>query len=156
MVMRVLALTMTVEPSLPLSQRMRATSRQRPGPMFLFRGIQRKLKRPFARMCRWAIGAEFCALRTETRMVREHGPAAAPDGLDVGPGDGLRRRGDGLGGVGRRREPGENDSGEGGHSAHAPDSASRRPVPHLEAIDVVILGAYSRSPTASRAPAGGA
>jgi hypothetical protein len=22
-------------------------------------------------MCRWAIGAEFCALRTETRMVRE-------------------------------------------------------------------------------------
>ena len=71
MVMRVLALTNTVEPSLPLSQRMRATSRQRPGPMFLFRGTQRKLKRPFARTCRWAIGAEFCALRTETRTVRE-------------------------------------------------------------------------------------
>jgi hypothetical protein len=58
--MRVLALTKKVEPSLPLSQRMRATNRQSPFPMFLFCGIQRNVKRPSARMWRWAIGAEFC------------------------------------------------------------------------------------------------
>jgi hypothetical protein len=47
--MRVLALTKNVEPSLPLSQRMRATSRQLPLPMFLFFGIQRNVKRPVSR-----------------------------------------------------------------------------------------------------------
>src|SRR5215210_8950799 len=71
MVMRVLALTKMVEPSLPLSHRIRATSRQLPRPMFLLRGTQRNVKRPTARMCRCAIGAEFWALRTETRTVRE-------------------------------------------------------------------------------------
>jgi hypothetical protein len=39
--------------------------------MFLFAGIQRNVKRPSARMWRWAIGAEFWALRTETRTVLE-------------------------------------------------------------------------------------
>ena len=47
--MRVLARTKTVEPSLPLSQRILATRRQWPFPTFLFFGIQRKLKRPFVR-----------------------------------------------------------------------------------------------------------
>src|SRR5215217_630609 len=71
MVMRVLALTKKVEPSLPLSQRMRATSRQLPAPMFLFCGIQRKVKRPLSRTCRCVTGAELCALRTKNRTVRE-------------------------------------------------------------------------------------
>ena len=62
MVMRVLALTKIVEPSLPLSQRILATSRQLPRPMFLFRGIQRNAKRPLSPMCRCAIGAEFWAV----------------------------------------------------------------------------------------------
>ena len=69
MVMRVLALTKKVEPSLPLSQRMRATSRQSPFPMFLFAGIQRNVKRPSARMWRWAIGAEFWALRMSVLLT---------------------------------------------------------------------------------------
>src|SRR5919109_3229820 len=69
--MRVLALTKKVEPSLPLSQRMRATGLQSPLPMFLFLGIQRNVKRPSSRMWRWAIGAEFWALLTNTRTVRE-------------------------------------------------------------------------------------
>jgi hypothetical protein len=65
------ARTKIVEPSFPLSQRIRATSRQWPGPTFLLRGTQRKLKRPLARTRRCAIGTEFCALRTDTRTVRE-------------------------------------------------------------------------------------
>ena len=69
--MNVLARTKKVDPSLPLSQRIRATRRQRPGPMFLLSGIQRKRKRPVSRICRCAIGAEFWSLRTDTLMVRE-------------------------------------------------------------------------------------
>lgn len=65
------ARTKIVEPSFPLSQRIRATSRQWPGPTFLLRGTQRKLKRPLARTRRCAIGTEFWALRTDTRTVRE-------------------------------------------------------------------------------------
>src|SRR6185295_6669011 len=69
--MRVLARTKIVEPSLPLSQRILATSRHWPLPTFLFFGIQRKLKRPFVRTRRWAIGTRFWGLRTATRMVLE-------------------------------------------------------------------------------------
>jgi hypothetical protein len=71
MVMRVVALTKWVEPSLPDSHRIRATSVQSPRPMFLFFGIHRNVKRPSSLMCRCAIGAAFCALFTDTRIVRE-------------------------------------------------------------------------------------
>ena len=71
MVIRVVAVTNRVDPSLPDSQRMRATMVQLPRPMFLFFGIHRKVKRPSAPMWRCAIGAAFWALLTETRIVRE-------------------------------------------------------------------------------------
>jgi DNA-binding transcriptional ArsR family regulator len=68
-VMRVLARTKIVEPSLPLSQRILATRRHWPFPTFLFFGTQRTLKRPFVRTRRWAIGTRFWGLRTATRTV---------------------------------------------------------------------------------------
>jgi hypothetical protein len=71
MVMRVVAVTKRVDPSLPDSQRMRATMVQLPRPMFLFFGIHRNVKRPLSPMWRCAIGAAFWALLTETRTVRE-------------------------------------------------------------------------------------
>jgi hypothetical protein len=48
MVICVLALTKNLEPSLPLSQRIRATRRQLPVPMFLFLGIHRNVKPPLS------------------------------------------------------------------------------------------------------------
>ena len=80
MVMRVLALTKMVEPSLPLSQRIRATSRQLPRPMFSFRGIQRDVKRPSARMCRcswegWALFLAICPGKTPNPLGGRNWPA---------------------------------------------------------------------------------
>jgi hypothetical protein len=71
MVMRVVALTKRVDPSLPDSHRIRATSVQSPRPMFLFLGIHLKVKWPSSRMWRCAMGAAFWALLTDTRTVRE-------------------------------------------------------------------------------------
>ena len=71
MVIRLVARTKNVDPSRPLSHRTRATIVHVPRPMFLFLGLQRNVKVPSSRMCRCAIGAAFCALRTDTLMVRE-------------------------------------------------------------------------------------
>jgi hypothetical protein len=64
------ARTITGEPSFPLSQRTRATSRQRPAPTSLRRGIQSSLNRPLRRVLVFPIRNAFWAERSERRTVR--------------------------------------------------------------------------------------
>jgi hypothetical protein len=67
---RVDARTITGDPSLPLSQRTRATRRQRPAPTSLRRGIHSNLNRPLGRVLFLPIRKAFWAERSESRTVR--------------------------------------------------------------------------------------